>query len=260
MVSEDLLHHNPSLGDQVRGPWTRLAENVGTGSHTGGDHDHLVQPLQHPFMASPPHRANVLGDYTQVGVGVTHRNGSVWVTVNFIHARGEWPAFTDVSGGVHRPGIEAIFGRGTTNGCDSHRYCPSTSVTRAQLASFLARELGLPDGSVRQFKDVGSSHPHAGAIGALAARGITTGCAPGRFCPNQPVTRGQMATLLQRTLGLSPTSPTRFRDVGSTHTHRGAIGALHRAGITEGCSSSRYCPERPVRRDQMATFMERAFG
>jgi N-acetylmuramoyl-L-alanine amidase len=39
-------------------------------------------------------------------------------------------------------------------------------------------------------------------IEQLAAEGITTGCGTRRFCPDQSVTRGEMAVFLARTFGL----------------------------------------------------------
>ena len=53
--------------------------------------------------------------------------------------------FTDVSGGSHGANIDALAAAGITVGCsrDPLRYCPTRSVTRGQMASFLARALGL---------------------------------------------------------------------------------------------------------------------
>jgi hypothetical protein len=52
------------------------------------------------------------------------------------------------------------------------------------------------------FGDVPTSHPFFRYIEALAASGITGGCGGGNFCPNNPVTRGQMAVFLSIALGL----------------------------------------------------------
>ncbi len=47
-------------------------------------------------------------------------------------------------------------------------------------------------------------NPHEGAIEAIAAAGITTGCLPDLFCPAAPVTRAEMAAFLVRALGQGP--------------------------------------------------------
>jgi uncharacterized protein YkwD len=55
---------------------SRYGENVGVGPSAGS--------IEAAFMASPPHRANMLGNYTHVGVGVfVTGNGTVWVTERF---------------------------------------------------------------------------------------------------------------------------------------------------------------------------------
>lgn len=92
-----------------------------------------------------------------------------------------------------------------TRGCseDPPRYCPDQSVTRAQMASFLARAFELPGGAPGRFSDTANS-PHAENIDKLAAAGITAGCGQGRYCPDRPVTRAQMATFLARALKLVP--------------------------------------------------------
>jgi hypothetical protein len=53
------------------------------------------------------------------------------------------------------------------------------------------------------FGDVGTGHPFFREIEAMADSGITGGCGSGNFCPDQPLTRAQMAAFLSRALGLS---------------------------------------------------------
>ena len=86
-----------------------------------------------------------------------------------------------------------------TEGCATSpaRYCPDNPVTRGQMATFLARAFDLEPAPTAGFFDT-FGHVHAANIDALAAVGITAGCAaePARYCPNGLVTRGQMATFL----------------------------------------------------------------
>ena len=110
------------------------------------------------------------------------------------------------------------------------------------------------------FVDVPGDGPHASAIGRLKGLGVVQGCGGGRYCPDAPVTRAQMASFLQRALELPPGPVDRFADVDPTSTHAAAIGAVHEAGITLGCESGAYCPAERVRRDQMASFLQRALA
>ncbi|HET7718315.1 MAG TPA: CAP domain-containing protein, partial [Acidimicrobiales bacterium] len=81
MGQENRLYHNPNLRDEVARAvpdWQRAGENVGQGWD--------VEGLHRAFMNSPGHRANVLGDFNYVGVGVVHANGHTWVTEVFLKA------------------------------------------------------------------------------------------------------------------------------------------------------------------------------
>jgi len=116
-----------------------------------------------------------------------------------------------------------------------------------------------------EFADVPESNPHTASIDALRAAGITQGCSqePPRYCPNRPVTRAEMATFLTRALNLTtPNNGAGFADVPESNPHTASIDALRAAGITAGCSQQplRYCPNRPVTRAEMATFLTRALN
>jgi hypothetical protein len=60
-----------------------------------------------------------------------------------------------------------------------------------------------PAPATATFGDVPTGHPFFRFVEALAASGITGGCGGGNFCPDQPLTRGQMAVFLAAALGLS---------------------------------------------------------
>ncbi len=92
----------------------------------------------------------------------------------------------------------------------------------------------------------------------LANSGITTGCGAGLFCPDDPVTRGQMAAFLDRALHLSSTATDFFTDDDGT-TFEGNINRLAASGITKGCSATLFCSTDTVTRGQMAAFLDRAF-
>jgi hypothetical protein len=59
-----------------------------------------------------------------------------------------------------------------------------------------------PAPSAATFLDVPTTHPFFQFVEALAASGVTGGCGGGNFCPDAPVTRGQMAAFLSKALGL----------------------------------------------------------
>lgn len=100
-------------------------------------------------------------------------------------------------------------------------------------------------------------------IDAIAADGITRGCNPpanSRYCPDDNVTRGEMAAFLRRALNLPQVSTDFFSDDNGS-IFQGDINAIAAVGITRGCNppaNDRYCPDDEVDRGQMAAFIRRA--
>ena len=112
--------------------------------------------------------------------------------------------FDDVEGdSFYAPFIERMYHLSVTGGCgDGQDYCPDESVNRAQMAAFLSRGYELPDGPDPGFRDVGPGAWYAAELARLVGSGITRGCGDGTvFCPDDPTTRGQMATFLHRAEG-----------------------------------------------------------
>jgi subtilisin family serine protease len=106
------------------------------------------------------------------------------------------------------------------------------------------------------FTDIGAL-TLADDIERLAFAGITDGCTPGRYCPAQPVTRGQMATFLSRAIDRPPTDADFFTD-DEASSHEAGINRLAQAGIARGCTADSFCSNDPVTRAQMAAFISRA--
>ena len=91
----------------------------------------------------------------------------------------------------------------------------------------------------------------------LARKGIVEGCTADRFCPNQWVTRAELATFLVRALELAPARTDFFiDDEGSAH--EAGINALAAAGLTAGCLPERFCPDALVSRGQLAFVLANA--
>ncbi|MBL8061825.1 MAG: DUF4082 domain-containing protein [Anaerolineales bacterium] len=170
--------------------------------------------------------------------------------------------------------IESIYAAGITGGCGSSPliYCPDAPITRAQMAVFLLKGINGASyappavGGSTGFMDVPTDHWAAAWIKQLAAQGITGGCGNGNYCPEEPVTREQMAVFLLKAkhgfgyLPPSVGSSTGFTDVATDHWAAAWIAQLAAEGITSGCGNGNYCPANAVTRDQMAVFLQRAFN
>jgi hypothetical protein len=153
--------------------------------------------------------------------------------------------------------IQWIYDQHITVGCTSNRYCPLASVTRGQMATFLARAMHLPPATQDYFTD-DDGLTHEASINAIAEAGITGGCAPHLFCRNDPVSRAQMAAFLVRALDVPPATKDWFSDDDGS-TLEASINAMAEAGLTGGCGTGVFCPDQPVTREQMAAFLVRAF-
>ncbi|HKI00580.1 MAG TPA: ELWxxDGT repeat protein, partial [Thermoanaerobaculia bacterium] len=168
--------------------------------------------------------------------------------------------------------VEALAAGGLTDGCAPGLYCPSQTVTRAEMATFIIRSIHGPGfvpppatGTV--FQDVPAGFWAAPWIERFAADGFTSGCSatPPLFCPETPVSRAQMAVFLLRARhGASyvppPATGTVFQDVPAGYWAAAWIERLAAEAITAGCAPNLYCPENPVVRDAMAVFLVRAFN
>lgn len=179
--------------------------------------------------------------------------------------------FIDDDDSVHEGDITLLATTSVTRGCNppaNTRFCPEDEVTRGQMAAFLVRALELgPSGDDDAFTDDDDSE-FEDDIDSLAAAGITRGCDPPantRFCPDDEVTRGQMAAFLVRALNLGPQGDDDSVDDVFTDDDGSVfeddINRLAAAGITRGCGppgGTLFCPDDNVTRAQMASFLVRS--
>jgi hypothetical protein len=209
----------------------------------------LIVELTHPSVAATDAAD---GDAAALGTGGRATAAAVEATAT--------EQFDDDDGSVHEDNINLIAAEGVTEGCATDQFCPTEPVTRAQMASFLARALDLPAADRDYFAgDDGSVHEDN--INRIAAAGITRGCGPDSYCPAANVDRDQMASFLDRGFDLAAAELDYFID-DEGNTHEASINAAASAGVTAGCNtwSSRFCPGQDVTRGQMASFLARAMG
>lgn len=202
--------------------------------------------------------------WNDISVTVVERSGDDFV----VEVSRNW--FTDDDGNVHEDNIETIAALGVSVGCGDptdNLYCPSRTVTRAQMATFLIRALGETveeDLRVSRFSDVPPGAWYLGYVERLADLNIARTAAGGAFRPSDPLTRLEMAVWMARAFdSVNEVSPQGvFDDVPADEQHAGAVEGIRAAGITRGCSAEplAYCPDDPVRRDQMASFLGRALA
>ena len=163
------------------------------------------------------------------------------------HTNDEAYSDVDVSN-VHHSSIVSLLNQGVFEGtdCDQGRFCPSEPLQRWQIAVWLVRILEdteLITAAESRFADVGRLEWWLPHVERLYDLGVTAGCSvePLRFCPHQPVSRGQVATLLSRAFDLPKSDGHGFVDTYH-HTHADSIDRLASTGITVRL----YCRAPPV--------------
>ena len=245
-----------NFADESLGPISSWEWDFGDGS-------------QLSYEQNPTHTYQDPGIYT-VSLTVTGPQGSDTETrTDFIITV---KYFNDVVPGCWAEDyIHAIFDAEITTGCSQNplMYCPQDPTPREQMAAFLVRAVeGEPDvgycDTGSPFSDVSSDTWPCKYIKRLSELGITQGCGSGIYCPNDIVTREQMAAFLVRAVEGEPpvdycTTGSPFSDVSSDTWPCKYIKRLSELGITQGCGAGIYCPNDPATRDQMAAFLARAF-
>jgi surface protein len=212
------------------------------------------------------------GGASQYCLGAPARNAMI-STYGWTVTDGGQHCFADVTSSYWAKSfIDRLFTSQITGGCGGTplNYCPDQGVTRAQLAVFLLRsKYGAPYlppevGDTTGFNDVPTDLWAAAWIKQLAAEGITGGCGNGNFCPNQVVTRAELAVMLLRAehgnTYAPPAATGLFSDVPTDFWAAVWVEQLIAEGITGGCGGGNFCPSQPVTRAQMAVFLVTAFN
>ncbi|MBO7743746.1 S8 family serine peptidase [Paenibacillus sp. MWE-103] len=148
-------------------------------------------------------------------------------------------AFSDIGSSWAKDEISKLAAKFVMNGTSAGAFAPKRSVTRAELASMLVRALGLKiSDAAAPFADVRENDWFAAEVAAAHAAGLVTGD-NGRFLPNAPVSRQDMAVMLNRSLTLLHAKPAGggivYADAGTFGAYAAdAIRAVTEAGLMNG--------------------------
>lgn len=178
----------------------------------------------------------------------TH-DGSVFDAWNSVNANGNTTQFTS----TRSSSVQAYMDPDTPTSGFYRSLVVKPGLTTASVFGTTPAAVPYPG---TPFVDIASSTFRNDVVW-LYGSGITAGCEADRYCPDRAVSRGEMAAFIVRALGLPSTSVDAFED-DSGNTFEGDINRLAAAGIAVGCTTDRYCPDEPMLREQMATFLTRA--
>ncbi|MBK9604042.1 MAG: S-layer homology domain-containing protein [Anaerolineales bacterium] len=146
-------------------------------------------------------------------------------------------------------------------------FAPTDSVNYNNLTAASAGDfiINSKDPDYPTFADVPMNHWAWAYVESIYAAGITAGCGtnPLIYCPDEPITRAQMAIFILRgvhgkTYVPPVASGTVFTDVPTDYWAADWIEQLAEEGITVGCGDGNYCPENAITRAEMSIFLLRS--
>lgn len=193
--------------------------------------------------------------------------------------------FEDAEGLGSEEAINCLAHYGVTLGRTATMFAPRETVSRWQMALFMARAASaagivLENPATDQgFTDIGAlSEAAQNAVNGLAKAEIMPGASPTSFNPNAPVTRASMAAILDAFLSnaspgegafnneehgdvSSPSIGSIFTDINTvTRSVHLAIGRIYEMGVAKGLDDHEFGPSDLVTRAQMASFITRALA
>ncbi|MFC5469275.1 bifunctional 2',3'-cyclic-nucleotide 2'-phosphodiesterase/3'-nucleotidase [Cohnella suwonensis] len=133
------------------------------------------------------------------------------------------------------PSINALAAKQVVAGKTDTLFAPNDRVTRAEFATMLAKALKLTATKPAAFKDVPASAWYAASVAAAAENGLVGGVSPGKFAPNEPITREQMAVMASNALAYKAGKPI-VAGAGKTFADEAAISAWAKAGVNVAAS------------------------
>ncbi|MDN4492175.1 C40 family peptidase [Ureibacillus aquaedulcis] len=138
----------------------------------------------------------------------------------------------------------------------------SVYASRAEVANQLAKALNLDtSNTTSKFSDVKSSNKYAGAITALQKQGIFQGDENGKFNPNSPITRAEMAKVLVLAFDLKLQDNTlQFTDVKKGNWAYDYVNNLASNKVTLGLGNGAFGAKDNVTLTQLGAFIERAMN
>lgn len=182
---------------------TALAGTGGTITPTGKVS--VAQGASQTFKMTPDKGyavADVLIDGKSVGAVSTYTFGQVTaahtISVTF-RADDQALPFTDVAAGDwFYEAVRFVYEKGLSGGTSETAFSPDATLTRAMLVVLLHRLEGSPAAQASSFTDVAAGTWYTDAVAWAAANNIVAGVADGRFDPDAPITREQLAVILYR--------------------------------------------------------------
>lgn len=154
--------------------------------------------------------------------------------------------------------IQYMQENGYISGYPDSTFQPRELVTRKHVAKLLSDVLQLPKlkNQNAKYKDVPNNHPYYTPIMKLTEAGIVSGSGD-QFRPDDPITRIQLAKILDLAFDFHMTKQGAFYDVYMDHWGYTHASALYSEGVASGFQDQ-FLPNEPVTRAHYAEFLYRS--
>ncbi|MBB6675189.1 bifunctional 2',3'-cyclic-nucleotide 2'-phosphodiesterase/3'-nucleotidase [Cohnella nanjingensis] len=159
--------------------------------------------------------------------------------------------------------IAELAAKQMVDGTEAASFSPLKSVTRAEFAKLLVTEFRLKAKTgTSGFTDVATGSWYADYVAIAASNGLITGYEDGRFNPNAPITREQMAVMLARIPALKGTNgQSSFKDNGKISSWaRDAVGIIAGSGLMQGRGNDTFAPQGLTTRAEAAKVVHSLLG
>ena len=156
------------------------------------------------------------------------------------------------------PTIDRLNTLGLIKGYADGTFKPTNQITRGEAAMILSREIEVVVNEVVPYDDVAPNYFAYNAIQEVAAAGIITGRVKGKFNPTSPLTRAEMAAIIDRMYNLTGTTAVSFSDVASNHWAYDSIMRLYKNELITGYTDGTFKPNNYITRAEFANILSKA--
>jgi DNA-binding beta-propeller fold protein YncE len=176
-------------------------------------------------------------------------------------------SYTDTASHWAKAEIDQLSSKQIVQGMTESTFAPDAIVTRAQFTTFMVRALGLVEGAATEFTDVAANEWYSDAIAAALDAKLVSGYENGTFQPNKPITRQELAVLINNALAYLDQQHAdldveqvlaAFEDqVSIASWAKQAVAQVKEAGITDGKGEGRFEASAPATRAEAAVMINR---
>lgn len=236
MLNTDFTTYNKLNEDEQESVLLKLLKNL-------PDTPEQLKTLAEEYSSAAYQEANKTPSGGASGGSSSSRGpsaGSPIISAGINKPETSLPSLSDIVGHWAEDSIAELVEKGIVSGSGDGKFYPENNITRAEFSKMLVdtMEIDTNTGAQQQFTDVDNSAWYYGYVMALYKQGIMSGYEDGTFCPDNSITRQEMAAVIYRVLqsrGIPMDDEAEFTDISEVSEYaRTAVVKLGGAKILSG--------------------------